>query len=230
MHQILKTKTFMLLWLACVFGAMAVLPYATTLSNIEISSSMLVSGLVQGSIIYGLILWLGLSMAQKLELSVWPKRSWLVPSMVVGIATGFLLFGFDLFVFAEQSSALMQEVTLPELWKRILACFYGAINEEVMVRLFFLTGLAWLLKKLTPFSKCTIMSLSILMASIGFGVGHLPPLFQAMEVPGVLDITRILLLNGIAGLAFGGLYWRYGLVSAMVAHFVADVVVHLVLV
>jgi hypothetical protein len=34
------------------------------------------------------------------------------------------------------------------------------------------------------------------------------------------------LLNGIAGLVFGWLYWRNGLVAAMVAHTSADVVLH----
>jgi membrane protease YdiL (CAAX protease family) len=35
-------------------------------------------------------------------------------------------------------------------------------------------------------------------------------------------VTRALLLNGIAGLAFGWLYWKRGLEMAMIAHFTGD--------
>jgi len=39
-------------------------------------------------------------------------------------------------------------------------------------------------------------------------------------------ILQILLLNGSIGVAFGWLYWKYGLESAMLAHFLVDVVLH----
>jgi membrane protease YdiL (CAAX protease family) len=43
-----------------------------------------------------------------------------------------------------------------------------------------------------------------------------------------LVITRALVLNGVGGLAFGWLYWKQGLESAMIAHFSADVVLHVI--
>jgi len=43
-----------------------------------------------------------------------------------------------------------------------------------------------------------------------------------------LFITRALLLNGLGGLAFGWLYWKQGLESAMIAHFSADIVLHVI--
>jgi len=43
-----------------------------------------------------------------------------------------------------------------------------------------------------------------------------------------LIITRGLVLNGIAGLVFGWLYWKYGLESAMLAHFFTDIIVYTV--
>jgi hypothetical protein len=36
-----------------------------------------------------------------------------------------------------------------------------------------------------------------------------------------------LIMNGIAGVAFGWEYWRYGLVPAIVAHASTDVVLHM---
>ena len=41
-------------------------------------------------------------------------------------------------------------------------------------------------------------------------------------------ITRALLLNGIGGIVFGWLYWKRGLLAAMLAHFSADIVLHVV--
>jgi hypothetical protein len=33
-------------------------------------------------------------------------------------------------------------------------------------------------------------------------------------------------LNGLLGVGFGWLYWKYGLESAMLGHFSADIVLH----
>ena len=56
---------------------------------------------------------------------------------------------------------------------------------------------------------------------------HLPQAHAiAGLTPGVVGYT--LLGNGIAGVAFGRLYWKHGLVTAMAAHFVTDVVRHVI--
>jgi membrane protease YdiL (CAAX protease family) len=39
-------------------------------------------------------------------------------------------------------------------------------------------------------------------------------------------VTRILVLNGVAGTLFGYLYWRKGLEAAMIAHGAADLTLH----
>jgi len=42
-------------------------------------------------------------------------------------------------------------------------------------------------------------------------------------------IARAVILNGIPGVAFGWLYWQRGLEAAMVAHFSADLVLHVLI-
>jgi membrane protease YdiL (CAAX protease family) len=65
-----------------------------------------------------------------------------------------------------------------------------------------------------------------ILAAVGFGLAHLP-LASEIGIPLTpLFITRTLVLNGIGGIAFGWLYWKRGLESAMIAHFSADIVVH----
>lgn len=39
-------------------------------------------------------------------------------------------------------------------------------------------------------------------------------------------MTRAIVLNGLAGVVFGWLFWQFGLVAAMVSHFTTDVVIH----
>ena len=42
-------------------------------------------------------------------------------------------------------------------------------------------------------------------------------------------MTRAIVLNGVGGLVFGWLYWTFGLEAAMVSHFSADIVIHVIM-
>ena len=44
-----------------------------------------------------------------------------------------------------------------------------------------------------------------------------------------LVIARTVVLNGLLGIIFGWLYWRHGLEAAMISHFSADIVLHVLL-
>jgi membrane protease YdiL (CAAX protease family) len=65
------------------------------------------------------------------------------------------------------------------------------------------------------------------LAAIAFGAGHLPAAAHLWPIDTVV-VARTLLLNGIAGLVFGWFYVRHGLESAMVSHFAADLVLHVI--
>ena len=58
-----------------------------------------------------------------------------------------------------------------------------------------------------------------------FGAGHLP--MAAKLVPLTAGVVaRVVAYNALAGLVFGWLYWKRGLEHAMLAHFSADLVLH----
>ena len=63
------------------------------------------------------------------------------------------------------------------------------------------------------------------IAALLFGALHLP---QAAMIAGLSPpvVAFTLIGNWIPGMAFGWLYWKHGLVSAMVAHFSIDIVLH----
>ena len=89
--------------------------------------------------------------------------------------------------------------------------------------------LAWLGRFIskTADGKPTVAVLWIanVLAAVLFGLGHLPT--TALLVPLTpLVILRAIVLNGVAGIAFGYLYFTRGLESAMISHFSADLVLH----
>jgi membrane protease YdiL (CAAX protease family) len=73
-----------------------------------------------------------------------------------------------------------------------------------------------------PPSPIVIWTANVLAALL-FGALHLPQaaVFLSLTAP-VVALT--LAGNGVPGIVFGWLFWRRGLVAAMVAHFSADLV------
>ncbi|WP_281331805.1 CPBP family intramembrane glutamic endopeptidase [Polyangium sp. 6x1] len=107
-----------------------------------------------------------------------------------------------------------------------LASFYGGIAEELQLRLFLMTLMVWLvavLRKAMPSPR--VYWIAIAIAALLFGAGHLPAAHQVWGLDAVV-VARTVLLNSIAGLAFGWLYWKRGLEMAILAHFSADIVLH----
>lgn len=114
-------------------------------------------------------------------------------------------------------------------WRGFLAAFYGGIVEETLMRLLVMTALArlamWLTRArtLSPALAATAMAL----AALAFGAAHLPAAAQLGPLD-ALVVTRVVALNCVFGLVCGWLYWRRGFEHAVVAHFVGDLVLHVV--
>ncbi|NHN42976.1 CPBP family intramembrane metalloprotease [Halorubellus sp. JP-L1] len=98
---------------------------------------------------------------------------------------------------------------------------YGGITEELLLRYGLLSGLAfvgWVLTGRQSDGPGTgVMWVAIVIAAVLFGIGHLPALAQAVDLTPAL-VARTILLNAIAGVLFGWLYWQRSLEAAMVAH------------
>ncbi len=105
----------------------------------------------------------------------------------------------------------------PEL-NIITKIFYGGVAEELMVRFGIMSGILFVLFRLTGKLTNGIYYLAILVSSILFALGHFPVMFQFVEQPGLALYLYVLIGNSIGGILFGYLYWKRGLESAMVAH------------
>ncbi|WP_435152156.1 CPBP family intramembrane glutamic endopeptidase [Haladaptatus sp. DFWS20] len=96
---------------------------------------------------------------------------------------------------------------------------YGGITEELLLRYGFMTLVVWGFSKLTGGERPSdrVMWAAILVSAVVFGLGHLPALSLGASLTSVA-VVQTVLLNAIAGVGFGWLYWRQSLETAMVGH------------
>lgn len=165
----------------------------------------------------------------------------LVFSVVVGVIIAVVVLLLSAYVFEPLVQAELESlgITIPEIpqpppWQGFLVSFSAGVNEEVTFRLFGLTALAWLGSLVFRDSKgrptlAVLWSANILVA-VFFGLAHLPLAISIGMPLTPLFVIRTVVLNGMGGIVLGWLYWTRGLESAMVAHFSADIVLHVILV
>jgi hypothetical protein len=149
-------------------------------------------------------------------------------AVAAGIASGILVLLLDVALLpfvAQDLPASAIGATRPTLVDVLayvpVRVLYGGITEELLLRFGLLSGLAYLGWRLTGRPDAgpgrAVAWIAIVVAAVLFGVGDLLALAQAVTLTPAL-VARTLLLNGIAGVVFGWLYWRRSLEAAMIAH------------
>ena len=156
----------------------------------------------------------------------------LTAALVVAVIGGLSIILPDLWFFGKYEPVLLTAYEAkPTLDFMLASVIYGGICEEVMLRLFFLTLLAWLLHKLfgkgRELPSAGVLVVANVMAALLFAAGHLPTTFLTIGSSPMI-LFRCFLLNGGFGLLFGWLYYKHGLRYAMVAHAGAHVVSKLI--
>ena len=146
----------------------------------------------------------------------------LIITLVIALIGGLALILSDVFVFGPLCSPIMESYAeKPSIPYLIATVTYGAVIEEVMLRLFWMSLVAFLLHKIFDKGRdgtsTTVLLVANVISALLFAAGHLPATF-AMIGSSSLIIARCFLLNGGIGLLFGYLYRRYGLRYAMIAH------------
>ena len=194
---------------------------------------------LQAGVLLGLLSLAGLRMAPRANLRLpwlraWvtrqplPRFPWLL-SLVAGVATALVLVSLTTLIDPLLPPPLHGATTTQPAVTALaglLASFYGGIGEELQLRLFLMTLVVWVFARLGKRAPSPMVYwIAIVTAALLFGAGHLPAAAQVWPLDEMV-VFRTLLLNGIAGLVFGWLYWKRGLETAMVAHFGADLVLH----
>jgi hypothetical protein len=142
-------------------------------------------------------------------------------SLGVGAAAALVLFLLDRLMQPALPEALRAANTEPSWLNLLTAMFYGGITEEILMRWGLMSLFVWIawkgLKQGVTLPGQGIYQGAIVLAALVFGLLHLPATAAIVPLTPVV-IIRALLLNGIAGIAFGWLFWQYSLEAAMLAH------------
>ncbi|MCU0547568.1 MAG: CPBP family intramembrane metalloprotease [Oscillatoriaceae cyanobacterium Prado104] len=143
-------------------------------------------------------------------------------SLGVGAAAVIVVFLLDRLMQPLLPEALQAANNKELSWLNLLtAMFYGGITEEILMRWGLMSLLVWIawkgLQQGVTLPSQGIYQGAIVLASLVFGLLHLPATAAIVSLTPVV-IIRALLLNGIAGIAFGWLFWQYSLEAAMLSH------------
>ena len=175
---------------------------------------------------YGLVLGaLGIFLSKKIGLWKDERRlagKPLMAAVSVSVIGGLALILLDILFFGKYSQPIIDSYGVkPTVPYMLAAVLYGGVIEEVMLRLFWMSLVAFLLYKLfdRKHEKPTtaVLVVANVVAALLFAAGHLPATYLLMGLSPMI-IFRCFLLNGGFGLAFGWLYRKYGLRYAMIAH------------
>lgn len=223
--------------------------------DLHIPTWLLISlQILQNAVMFAIVILIGLLAANRIGLGLpiieaklqgepvgQRIKAFLLPSILLGIIGSALVILLDVLVFnpllmaelGDKAAALNQEALQPAAWKGLLVSFYGGINEEILLRLGLMSILIWLGRFVSKTEDghptLTVLWTSNVLAAVLFGLGHLPATAALFPLT-PLVILRAITLNGLLGIAFGYLYFRHGLGAAMLSHFSADIVLHVLLV
>ena len=146
----------------------------------------------------------------------------LLAAIIIAVIGGLALILPDLLIFSKYEPALLGVYAVKPTVPFLLATVtYGAVIEEVMLRLFMMSLVAFVLhllfeRKRDGVSTAVLVAANVTSALL-FAAGHLPGNDMMFGLTPVI-VLRCMLLNGVFGLAFGWLYRKFGLRYAMIAH------------
>ena len=118
-----------------------------------------------------------------------------------------------------------------DAWRGFPIAFYAGITAELHYRLFAMSLLAWIAISLSRAQGGRGRSISLWIANFGAAVFYVHSYLPGVEMFGpvsdpVLLRTCVMLLP--VGLAFGYLYMKHGLETAIACHFFTDIVIHVI--
>ena len=242
---------FGILFIAAFLGAVAIMPYSLKLLNTSARSKplkmslpvILLLSLLQNVVLFAIVTGVGLLAAHAIGLGaplleaalaggISMQALWMAIGVAVisGAIAGALLLAADFLFLPYWPQPLLESTQKMTLLDNFLASFYGGIDEELLMRLFGLSGFAWLLSFVfhttAGMPTTALLWIANIVLTILFGLGHLPALKKTAGKISRIMFARSLILNAPIGLLCGWLFWTYGIEAAIIAHFSADIIYH----
>lgn len=200
---------------------------AGDINQLGSKTALIILSAVQGSLLVAVCCFFGYILADKtgLWIPLYIERDKLFKTIALATSAG-LVFSLDYWTFGACEPLIQSSITGAGLSAAGFgaAVLYGGIVEEILMKLFLMSLIAFILWKLffrnTSKNKLPdkiFISANIISALL-FAAGHLPATAAAFGALTPMLLARCFLLNGIFGLLFGRLYRRYGIWYAMAAH------------
>lgn len=189
------------------------------------SMEVLIAITVAQTVMYALVCgFVGYVLAEKLGL-MRPfrfEKAKLLPTLLFTVVAG-AVFSLDYWTFGKAIPQVAVSYEVPLTAEAVIASvLYGGVVEEVMMRLCFMTLIAFFVRKVFFKKSATVpegvfIGVNIAAAML-FAAGHLPATMVIFGEITPLILFRCFLLNGGLGLVFGRMYRKYGIQYAMLAH------------
>lgn len=243
----LRSYTWWLV-LASVAGTILVMPYSDVLLGTQLTRNLtdpivIIGLLVQIGISY-LLVRLGLAAATRTGLAWPPLRGWrtgsdndtthdttsMRASVLLAAGAGalcaILLMALG---WLMPDPEMTREVAQPGWVVALLASIGAGLNEEVLLRVFAMSVIVLAVSRLAPaaLSRNAHVWTGIIGATLLFGAMHLPQAASFARLD-LAMVSTVLGLNGLAGVLFGWLYWKHGIIAAMASHIALDVVLKVI--
>ncbi|WP_340818186.1 CPBP family glutamic-type intramembrane protease [Methanolobus sp. WCC4] len=233
-------------WFLFVLGELSFLasfPYSITMSkeflyDLGVSlPSLLATQFIRSTVILMIAIFTGLYLGKKVGLETpilsslsekkeFPSETTSIVklSILMGLFLSIVLFVLDYFVFSMFTEPLITFLTTPPLWQRLLYSIYAGIVEEIVLRFLLVTLLVWISWKIRKTADGqptkTGVLISIVLISLIYAIGYLVS-YSPLLMDQILAL-RFVVLNGIAGMVMGWLYWKKGLEASLLANLTAS--------
>ena len=158
------------------------------------------------------------------KIGLWRKfefsKKAIIEILLVTIIGGMIFILSDMCLFNNFSEVIKNSYASKPTFEYIIASIiYGGIVEEIMLRLFFMSLITLIIKKITKekdISNKTVI-LANIIAALLFAASHLPATAIMIGITPMI-VIRCFILNGGFGLLLGRLYRKYGIHCAMLGH------------
>ena len=149
----------------------------------------------------------------------------LVPGTLVGLTLGVIqLISQNVM----PKDVLIPALNNPNTFEWLLRCLSAALTEELAFRFGLMTLFVWIIRAVVkkPAIQTPSLWMGNLLSALVFAAAHFPQL--ELQRYGLSLLIPFVVSSSGVGMIMGWLYTRYGLVSAITAHLVTDLVIYVI--
>jgi hypothetical protein len=150
---------------------------------------------------------------------------WRCSALSCGLAA--MVLGCAL-AFRSQLPKLPDNFVFPPIWQEILMMLGASVREEILFRFFALNLFVWIGMKVVGKHQPTtpiVWATNVLVAVVFAGL-HLVPAAPLLDLNPIVTAAAIA-VGSVAGTLLSWIYWRHGLIMAVLTHAIAGVLVYL---